>query len=96
MKSQILKTVWIGSLLIIFGVTTSFAQQGGQKQRQKRPTTAEIFQQMDANEDGKLSQKEAKGPIQERFTEIDTNEDGYITEEELHKAPKPQGRRSDG
>jgi Ca2+-binding EF-hand superfamily protein len=53
------------------------------------PGIDEIFSQMDADKDGKLSKEEVKGPLQNDFSKIDTNSDGFITKEELAKAPKP-------
>ena len=67
------------------------------KKRKKRTTYAELIKEMDANEDGKLSEDETKGPLKKRFSKIDTDEDGFITEEEFKNAPKPKrkerGRR---
>lgn len=59
----------------------------------KRPSVAQIFEQMDANNDGKLSKKEVKGPLQRDFSKVDTDEDGFITKKELEKAPKPQEKQ---
>ncbi len=59
-------------------------QQGGQ------PSITQLLEQMDANNDGKLSESEVKGPLKNDFSKIDTNDDGYITKEELEKAPKPE------
>lgn len=65
-------------------------EQGVQGQR---PSIANIFEQMDSNEDGKLSVKEVKGPLQKDFSIIDSNEDGYITKEELEEAQKGHRQR---
>ena len=62
------------------------AQRG---EKGQRPNPAEMFIQMDANKDGRLSKTEVKGPLQKDFSKIDTNGDGFITKEELEKAPKP-------
>lgn len=63
------------------------SQQGRQGQR---PSTEQIFADLDGDEDGKISKKEAKGPLKQHFDKIDTDEDGFITKEELEKAPKPK------
>ena len=62
----------------------------GRQQRKERPTVEELFEQMDADEDGKLSKEEVKGPIKNDFTKIDTDEDGFLSKEEVDKAPKPE------
>ena len=61
--------------------------QGG---RGQRPSVTQIFEQMDANKDGKLSKKEVKGPLSTDFSTIDSNSDGYLTKEELERTPKPE------
>ena len=66
---------------------------GNGSQQAGQPSIAEIFQQMDANKDGKLSKEEVKGLLLTDFAKIDTNSDGYITKKELEKAPKPDGQR---
>jgi Ca2+-binding EF-hand superfamily protein len=45
-----------------------------------------LFQQLDANRDGRISREEAKGQIREHFDEIDRNRDGVIDRDELMKA----------
>lgn len=63
------------------------------KQHRPPPTTEELFKQMDANKDAKLSLAEVKGPLKNDFSKIDTNNDGFITKQELDKAPKPDMQR---
>ncbi|MDO7170667.1 EF-hand domain-containing protein [Mariniflexile sp. AS56] len=85
--------------LLVFGFTviastSAFAQSSNNKEKGKKPPTVEeLFKQMDADEDGKLSLKEIKGPLKDDFKKIDTNEDGFLSKEELEKAPKPKGER---
>ena len=84
-------------LLILAGLfftTTQLMAQSNDERRERRepPSIDEIFEHMDANEDGKLSKKEVKGPLSKHFDKVDTNEDGFISREELEKAPKPKRR----
>jgi hypothetical protein len=58
-----------------------------------RPNIDQIFEQMDENNDGKLSIKEVKGPLAQNFSKADANNDGYLTKEELEKAPRPKGQK---
>ena len=69
--------------------------RGGQGQG-KRPTVAQIFERMDANNDGVISKTEAKGPLKNDFSKVDTNSDGVLSKEEIEKAPKPEGRGPQG
>ncbi len=74
-------------------------EQGEQKQRNEkegRPSIADLFAEMDSNEDGKLSKTEVKGPLQSDFSKIDSNNDGFIEEDELKNAPQPSGDQSQG
>jgi hypothetical protein len=58
--------------------------QGGQQgQSRQRPTVDQIFQEMDQNNDQKISQSEAKGPLQKDFSKIDTDGDGYLSRQEV-------------
>ena len=41
-----------------------------------------MFEQSDANKDGKLSKDEAPGFLRDRFDEVDANKDGFISLEE--------------
>tara|TARA_R110002050_G_scaffold56512_4_gene127232 strand:- start:53762 stop:54037 length:276 start_codon:yes stop_codon:yes gene_type:complete len=86
MKNSIIKIGMLGVFLLLF--SSGNAQEKGKNQ--KPPSFKELLEQMDKNEDGKLSKEEVKGPIQNDFEKIDTDEDGFITEEELKKAPKPK------
>lgn len=52
-----------------------------------------LFEEADANRDGKFSEEElttymqamAKRWAQQMFQKVDTNKDGFVTKEELHK-----------
>ena len=70
----------------------SAQSNNNQRDRREPPSIEEIFEHMDANEDGKLSKKEVKGPLSRDVDRIDANEDGFISKEELEKAPKPKRR----
>lgn len=90
MKTKGLKLATIALTLGLFTSCNMNAQNsGGGRQAQEPPTVAEIFKQMDKDEDGKLSKKEIKGPLKNDFAKIDSNEDGFLSKEELEKAPKP-------
>ena len=73
---------------------TSQRRQGGQ------PSVEQLLKEMDANNDGKLSESEVKGPLKNDFLKIDTDDDGYLSEAEIENAPKPerqgQGRPQGG
>ncbi|WP_422083821.1 EF-hand domain-containing protein [Ulvibacterium sp.] len=88
------KTVTLGTVLVALGLFSSHivtAQStDGRRQNRSRPTIAQVFKDLDADEDGKLSAKEVKGPLKRDFAKIDANEDGYLSREELEKAPKPE------
>lgn len=94
MKKMIVKSTVLTAMVTVFFSANVNAQQpqGGQGQKEP-PSVDEIFEQMDKDEDGKLSKKEIKGPLKNDFSKIDTDEDGYITKVELEKAPKPKGRK---
>ncbi|MEM9680040.1 MAG: EF-hand domain-containing protein [Bacteroidota bacterium] len=94
------KTLRLGlvtSVVSMIFIFSGSAQQQGERERAKPPTFAQLLEDLDKNEDGKLSKKEIKGPLKAHFDEVDLNEDGFITEEEFEKAPKPErverGRR---
>ncbi|WP_452229881.1 EF-hand domain-containing protein [Lacinutrix sp. MEBiC02404] len=91
MKRSTFKTI-----VLVFGLTvcmsnSSFAQSQNRQQKTP-PTFSELLKELDANDDGKLSEEELKGPLKDNFDKVDTDEDGFITEEEFDKAPKPKGR----
>lgn len=78
--------------MVAFGVMGVKAQPPKGEQR-KRPTIEELFKQMDANKDGKLSKKEVKGPLKDDFKKIDANEDGFLSKKEIEKMPKKKEER---
>jgi len=90
MKRITLKTGLLFALLVAFGTVAVNAQSKGE--RREPPTYAKLLEEMDADEDGKLSKEEVKGPLKDNFSEINTNEDGFISKEEFDEAPKPKGR----
>jgi len=89
MKRNIIKV----GILFMAMITFSIAEMKAQNNKKERPSYEELLEDMDADEDGKLSKDEAKGPLNDHFDEIDKDEDGYITEEEFENAPKPNGKK---
>lgn len=87
MKKKSFYTAIATVALTIISIQTTSAQE---KRGQEPPSATELIKQMDADEDGKLSEKELKGPIKNDFSKIDIDEDGYLTLEELKNAPKPK------
>ncbi len=53
------------------------------------PNFSDLLDQMDANNDLKLSEEEVQGPLKERFSTVDENGDGFITAEEFANMPAP-------
>ncbi|MGB6151723.1 MAG: EF-hand domain-containing protein [Pricia sp.] len=91
MKAKTFKTIIATAVFALFFTGLSYAQspQNGNK-NQEPPSVDEIFEKMDKDEDGKLSEKEVKGPLKKDFSKIDADEDGFLSKEEVEKAPKPQ------
>lgn len=90
MKNSVNKVIGTFSLILLMS-TGAFAQQENRREKPKGPPSVkQIFKDLDANEDGKLSLKEVKGPLKKDFKKIDTNEDGFISKKELKDAPKPK------
>ncbi|MGJ8731503.1 EF-hand domain-containing protein [Cellulophaga fucicola] len=92
MKSTTVKKGVLAAVMVAFGVMGVKAQPPKGEQR-KRPTIEELFKQMDANKDGKLSKKEVKGPLKDDFKKIDANEDGFLSKKEIEKMPKKKEER---
>ncbi|WP_298497704.1 EF-hand domain-containing protein [uncultured Algibacter sp.] len=88
MKSNTFKVLVFGIVLMI--TNNFYGQSQNQRDRKEPPTFKQLLEEMDANEDGKLSKKEIKGPLKNDFTKIDTDEDGFISKKEFVNAPKPQ------
>lgn len=90
MKSNTLKIAVLVFGTALFIANYSYGQSQGRQERKEPPTFKQLLEDMDANEDGKLSKKEIKGPLKDHFAKVDANEDGFINEEEFKKAPKPK------
>ena len=89
MKKSTNKIIAVLSIALLASVST-LAQGKQDKERLKGPSIKQIFKDLDANKDGKLSFKEVKGPLKKDFKKIDKNEDGFISKKELKRAPKPE------
>jgi len=99
MKNISLKTVMLLALVALFVSckSTDSSKNSEITQRQSGgPDVSRIIEEMDANNDGKLSLNEVKGPLKNDFSKIDSDGDGYITKEELEKAPKPNREGGQG
>lgn len=92
MKFIAYKTHILAGILMTFGMTNAYSQPN-QQQPKTPPTVDEIFNEMDLDKDGLISEDEAKGPLKNDFIKIDTDKDGFISRAELEKAPKPEGNR---
>lgn len=92
MKNKTIKKVLMALGMTILFAISAFGQSQNRQERKKPPTFEELLEQMDANEDGKLSKEEIKGPLKNHFSDVDMDEDGFITAEEFEKAPRPKRR----
>ena len=92
MNTRAFKTIISSAIfgLLFTGVNYAQSQQNGQ--RKEPPTIDQIFEQMDKDEDGQLSEDEVKGPLKNDFAKIDADENGLLSREEVEKAPKPEGK----
>lgn len=93
MKKIILNFSLVLTFLSIQSCAFAEKQPDTEKHQGGPPSVEEIFKQMDANKDGKLSIDEVKGPIKNDFSKIDIDGDSFITKEELQKTPKPDRNR---
>ena len=90
-KNMISKTLKL-SVLIIAICAVSFTE-AQERQRKHRPSPEELFQKLDANDDGELSLDEFKDKRQrkeikeetlnEHFKELDTDSNGSLSQEEF-------------
>ncbi|NRR90514.1 EF-hand domain-containing protein [Winogradskyella undariae] len=92
-----MKSITFKTVVLVFGLVgfSNLTYAQSDRQERKKPTFAELLKEMDANEDGKLSEAEVKGPLKDGFSDIDTDEDGFISEEEFKNAPKPERKGRD-
>lgn len=90
MKNKTIKTVLMALGMTVLFTASAFGQSQNRQERKRPPTFEEMIEDMDTNDDGKLSEDEIKGRLKKDFAKIDTDEDGFITAEEFEKAPKPK------
>lgn len=88
MKKSILTTGIL--LLSIASLSAQEFENAENNGRKGPPSIKQLFKDLDANEDGKISLKEVKGPLKKDFKKIDLNKDGFLSKEEIIKAPKPK------
>lgn len=62
---------------------TNRQKNKSQNSKNTVPSFEKMLENMDANNDGKISKSEAKGKLKENFDNRDKNTDGYITVDEL-------------
>lgn len=79
----------LGALTLFFSAS-SFAQSSTNESPEQTKTVAEIFKEMDLNEDNQLSKDETKEPFKKDFEKIDLNKNGFISPEELKKSLNPE------
>mgnify|MGYP001627941889 CR=1 FL=1 len=89
--NRIVRVMFLG---LIVGTMISCASQKDQSDNLRGegnpPNFMMLLEEMDLNDDGKLSKEEVQGPLLEDFSKIDENEDGFITEDEFEKMSKTQ------
>jgi len=69
---------------------------GRETAAQERVT--EIFEDLDADKDGKISKEEARGQLKKHFADLDSNNDGFIDGREMLDAvmARPAGTKGTG
>lgn len=92
MNYQRIKTSVLALGLLMLAGQVSAQESNQDKKGKGHPSASQLISEMDADEDGQLSEDEVKGPLAKDFSTVDSDGDGYITEEELENAPKPKGR----
>jgi hypothetical protein len=74
--------VTIGYCSYLFAQTQPPPPRGGQDPRMEQMIDV-MFQDMDANHDGKISKKEWMAAQERHFSQLDKNGDGFITKDEV-------------
>ncbi|MCA8971152.1 MAG: EF-hand domain-containing protein [Planctomycetes bacterium] len=79
-------TPFLACFALVAIAPVASAQRGGKKPIDK------IFERLDTNKDGKITQEEA-GERWARISKADANEDGAVTKDELAASMKNRKRR---
>ncbi|MDX2319526.1 MAG: EF-hand domain-containing protein [Moritella sp.] len=82
------KTLFITAALLTAMTTTTFAYADSHNKQRNHVS----FEQMDSNQDGKVSKDEATGRLAENFDKLDTDNDGFVTKADLPN----QGKHHNG
>jgi len=66
----------------------SFSQETGREKNEEPSSIEEIFEYLDTDGDGNISETEAKGWLKKDFKKIDSNKNGLISKEEIENECK--------
>jgi Ca2+-binding EF-hand superfamily protein len=83
-----------GALVLALG-TAGVASAMGPKDG-RGPNFEQMFQELDANADGKLTKEEIEAGAAKRFADADTNGDGLLSKEELTAASEKRAESRRG
>ena len=70
----------------LMALSTAAIAQDAPPPPQGGPSVEQIFQFLDADQDGFIQRSEAQGPLVEHFDTVDTDKDGKISPDEVKAA----------
>ena len=78
------KSILVALIALVMIPTLAQAKSDGEHPKRSGLADPEkIFEQLDTDQNGGISEKEAKGPMAKRFNRLDADSSGEITKEEL-------------